>query len=912
MAVDENAFLPEVAFESDATRLVPRDVNGMTDVFFTSGTGGHTELMSEATDGTPADGASRDPAIDSRNVAFESDATNLAGPDHNGLPDVYVRSFGDSEEFFFTARVSVDAAGGDPDGASRDPAFGRRAQYVAFTSDAGDLLSGGEPTSDTNGVADVFVRDRDTDGNGLYDQPGGAATTRVSAAAGGGQADGPSGHPSMSYYFDPAPGGNLVAFDSQATNLVPGAPDANGVADVYLRDTGVGTTSRISVAAGGGEPNGPSTDPSVRFGGRFVAFASAASNLVPNDTNGVTDVFVRDRQGGTTTRVSVGAGGMQANGPSRAPSLSPDGLTVAFESTATNLVVGDTNGGRRRVRGRPGGGHHAARQLRAGRRAGERVERGAGGRRVRRGHLRGLRVAGLEPGGGPVPGLERVLASRLGHGRERARHARREHRSVGGGARRQPRRPLRGVLERQPVGRPARLAAAVGVRPRHPDGRHRAGLVGRGRGHRRPRDRRRGDQRRRQPRGVRQQRPAHTRRPRAARRRLPAGPGGRDDRAGEHRPGRRRPRGLAVPAAVAERRWRQGRVQLQLAGHDRRPGRGHMVFVRDRAAGTTSIVTQQDTGPTQSTISADGRRVVFETRDASDPGDTNSAEDVLVRDLVTSTTARVSITTAGAAGNNDSFDPDISDDGRFVAFASVASNFVAGDDFGSSDVFVHDRDNDGEGVFDEPGARTTTLADITAAGGRAGQSLEPALSGDGRLVAFTSDAGGVVPGDTNFARDAFVRDRASGTTTLVSADAVGTVGSDRSTSPLLSGDGHHVVFRSDASNLVSGDRNRTGDVFITSAVRPAVAGVAPGLVARGATVTVTITGTGFLDDATVAVSGTGVTVRRVMATATAITARVTVATTAAPGERSVTVTNPGTGPGDSGADARCGGCLTIT
>jgi dipeptidyl aminopeptidase/acylaminoacyl peptidase len=336
------------------------------------------------------------------------------------------------------------------------------------------------------------------------------------------------------------------------------------------------------------------------------------------------------------------------------------------------------------------------------------------------------------------------------------------------------------------------------------------------------------------------------------------------------------------------------------------------VFVRDRAAGTTSIVTQQDTGPTQSTISADGRRVVFETRDASDPRDTNSAEDVLVRDLVTSTTARVSITTAGAAGNNDSFDPDISDDGRFVAFASVASNFVAGDDFGSSDVFVHDRDSDGDGVFDEPGARTTTLADITAAGGRAGQSLEPALSGDGRLVAFTSDAGGVVPGDTNFARDAFVRDRASGTTTLVSADAVGTVGSDRSTSPLLSGDGHYVVFRSDASNLVSGDRNRTGDVFITSAVRPAVAGVAPGSVARGATVTVRITGTGFLDDATVAVSGTGVTVRRVMATATAITARVTVATTAAPGERSVTVTNPGTGPGDSGADARCGGCLTIT
>ncbi len=242
---------------------------------------------------------------------------------------------------------------------------------------------------------------------------------------------------------------------------------------------------------------------------------------------------------------------------------------------------------------------------------------------------------------------------------------------------------------------------------------------------------------------------------------------------------------------------------------------------------------------------------------------------------------------------------------------SIATNFVTGDDFGTSDVFVHDRDSDADGVFDEPGAQTTTLADVTTAGGRAGQSLLPSISGDGRLVAFTSDAAGVTPDDNNGTRDAFVRDRASQTTTRVSTNGRGTGGSGFTTQPRLSGDGRYVAFTSQSGDLVADDRNLTFDVFVASAVRPRVVTVAPGSLARGTTAQVTISGTGYLSDAAVGVSGAGVTVSGVTVTPNQITATFTVAADAPPGGRTITVTNPGTGPGP-GADTRCGNCLTIT
>jgi uncharacterized repeat protein (TIGR01451 family) len=123
------------------------------------------------------------------------------------------------------------------------------------------------------------------------------------------------------------------------------ANDTNGLLDVFVRDRQTNTTIRVSVDSVGNEATGGSSyEASISADGRYVAFQSAASNLVANDTNSLWDVFVRDRQTNTTTRVSVHSAGTQATGgPSRFPSISADGRYVAFQSEATNLVANDTN-----------------------------------------------------------------------------------------------------------------------------------------------------------------------------------------------------------------------------------------------------------------------------------------------------------------------------------------------------------------------------------------------------------------------------------------------------------------------------------------------------------------------------------------------------------------------------------------
>jgi tricorn protease-like protein len=165
------------------------------------------------------------------------------------------------------------------------------------------------------------------------------ATTRVSVVdSSGAQATGgASSNPSISS------DGRFVAFESLATNLV--ADDTNGLADIFVHDRTTGATTRVSVvdSSGAQATGGASSNPSISPDGRFVAFESLATNLVTGDTNGLGDVFVHDRQTDRTTRVSVASGGAEGNNDSFAPSISSDGDFVAFESDATNLVAGDTN-----------------------------------------------------------------------------------------------------------------------------------------------------------------------------------------------------------------------------------------------------------------------------------------------------------------------------------------------------------------------------------------------------------------------------------------------------------------------------------------------------------------------------------------------------------------------------------------
>src|SRR6266404_4977766 len=230
-----------------------------------------------------------------------------------------------------TERVSVTSGGTEGNGASLGSALSADGRFVAFDSAATDLVAG-----DTNGVSDVFVHDRQT-----------GTTERVSVASGGAQGDGSSGL--IGFAFPPAlsADGRFIAFISSATSLVAG--DTNGATDVFVHDRQTGTTARVSVASGGTQANNVSSYPALSADGRFVAFQSDATNLVVDDTNGATDVFVHDRQTGATERVSVASGGgTQGNGNSGGffafPALSADGRLVAFQSDATNLVAVDTNG----------------------------------------------------------------------------------------------------------------------------------------------------------------------------------------------------------------------------------------------------------------------------------------------------------------------------------------------------------------------------------------------------------------------------------------------------------------------------------------------------------------------------------------------------------------------------------------
>jgi Tol biopolymer transport system component len=178
---------------------------------------------------------------------------------------------------------------------------------------------------DTNNNSDIFVHDRKT-----------GTTERVSVDSAGNQGNSFSEGASVSR------DGRFVAFTSVASNLVPG--DTNGRSDIFIHDRKTGTTERVSVDSAGNQGNTSSFQPSISRDGRFVAFRSLASNLVPGDTNNNSDIFVHDRKTGITERVSVDSAGNQANDSSSEPSISRDGRFVAFQSFDSNLVPGDTNG----------------------------------------------------------------------------------------------------------------------------------------------------------------------------------------------------------------------------------------------------------------------------------------------------------------------------------------------------------------------------------------------------------------------------------------------------------------------------------------------------------------------------------------------------------------------------------------
>jgi Tol biopolymer transport system component len=360
-----------VAFESQADNLVANDTNTDKDIFVHDRQTGATTRVSILSDGTTqGDDRSYSPSIssDGRYVAFESIATNLlgVGNDDNDWSDIFVHDrdadgdgIYDEPAEVSTVRVSVVSDETESIDPSNNPSISSDGRYVAFES-------GGE--LDLMAIEfllfpDVFVHDRDTDGNGIYDEPGEVSTIRMSEDSDGNEANGASSSASISS------DGRYVAFESIADNLVAGDTSflLGGSRDVFVRDrdadgdgiydeAGAISTVRVSVRSDGTEADQASAAPSISGDGRYVAFVSDATNLVANDTNGSTDVFVHDRDvdgngtydepgpvGVSTVRVSVASGGVEVYDPSYSPSISADGRYVAFESISPDLVAGDTN-----------------------------------------------------------------------------------------------------------------------------------------------------------------------------------------------------------------------------------------------------------------------------------------------------------------------------------------------------------------------------------------------------------------------------------------------------------------------------------------------------------------------------------------------------------------------------------------
>ena len=308
-----------VVFNSFASNLVSGDTNGYWDVFVRDTQSGATSRVSLSTAGAEGNENATDYSVisaDGRTVAFSSWASNLVGGDTNDWADVFVHDI----QTGTTSRISVASGGTQGNDGSGAPAISSDGRFVAFSSAASNLVDG-----DTNAQPDVFLHDMQT-----------GITGRVSVASNGAEANGPSGLPSLSA------DGRYMAFTSNAANLVAG--DTNGFGDVFVHDRLTGATTRVSLASGGTQANDDAGAPAISGDGRYVAFASQATNLVAGDTNAAYDVFLRDTQSGVTTRISVASDGAQANNGSGAPAISADGRYVAFSSTASNLAGDDRNG----------------------------------------------------------------------------------------------------------------------------------------------------------------------------------------------------------------------------------------------------------------------------------------------------------------------------------------------------------------------------------------------------------------------------------------------------------------------------------------------------------------------------------------------------------------------------------------
>jgi uncharacterized delta-60 repeat protein len=323
----------KLLFGSAANNLVAGDTNGQVDIFLKDLVTGTIQRVSTKSDGTEAHNGESAEAylsfspVNQNVVLFSSLASDLVAGDTNGTYDVFMKHMVTGA----VQRISLASDGvTQGNGYSMYPMFSPDGTKVVFYSDATNLVPG-----DTNGALDAFMKDLNS-----------GALTRVSTSSSGAQADADTNDARFS------PDGRYIYFTSIASNLVPG--DTNNRWDIFRKDIATGEVIRVSVTADGSEATGGTGFPGAPWAsgswmgnfsadGRYLTFMSDASNLVPGDTNGTYDIFVKDLTTGAVARVSTDTAGAQANNLSFGGLVSSNGQYIAFESLASNLVPGDTN-----------------------------------------------------------------------------------------------------------------------------------------------------------------------------------------------------------------------------------------------------------------------------------------------------------------------------------------------------------------------------------------------------------------------------------------------------------------------------------------------------------------------------------------------------------------------------------------
>ncbi|MCY2987091.1 MAG: S8 family serine peptidase, partial [Planctomycetota bacterium] len=785
-----------VAFTSYASNLVPGDTNNSQDAFVFDRQNHIAERVSVTSDGTQANGATLDQfnygstsiSADGRFVVFKSWATNLVpGVTYSGNLFVYDRENRTME------CVSVASDGTNANQGSGISSISADGRFVAFESYASNLVFG-----DTNNNQDVFVYDLDNH-----------TTKRVSVTSEGTEGEYFSGSPSISA------DGRYVAFQSRSM-LVPGSNRA--ALGVFVYDRQGQIVKRADAAIDGFGGNEDSWSPSISANGRFVAFTSDASNLVPGDTNGASDVFVYDLQTSATERISV------ANPSSQQLSLSADGRFVAFTSDASALLYGDSNGQtdvfiydrqNQEFDSTTIGPANPIR-LESVTVAENRGQYAAAGAVVAHNSLFVSNTAPDNSHPHVDLGLGTISAGFNLVGSSRVSLSASDRILGNSGTWLGPLQDNGGPTWTHALefGSPATDAGDPAWFPATDQ-----------RGIARPQD---GD-------GTRGAQPdsgafesyyAEIR-----------GTVYQDlDRDGEwdtNEPGLpgqfayvdvNRNGSYEVGEPVAETKRddpltptvvEQGLFAFQgLVPDDyliapvvppgwslTKTGIERISVASDGTEGYGSSSGEDPASLNRPSVSADGRFVAFAS-EASNlvPGDTNGVSDVFVYDRQNQTIERTSVVTNAAQGNQRSWHPSLSADGRFVAFVSDATNLVPGSSYGTPSIFVYDRQNRSLELVGDPAFPTL--------------SEDAAISADGRFVAFVSNASNLIPGDTNGTDDIFVYDRQLHRVERVSVAEDGTQANSGSRTPSLSADGRFVAFTSSASNLVSGDTNAAEDVFI--------------------------------------------------------------------------------------------------